>query len=77
MVLRRTLNFMAIGLSIGIAGALALTHLLWGLLFEVRPTDAVAYFGASLVLALFALVASLIPAWRATRLDPLVVLKVE
>src|SRR5262249_18740319 len=77
MVLRRTLTFMAIGLGIGVPGALSLTHLMSALLYEVRPTDAAAYLGALVMLVFFAIVASLIPAWRATRLDPLVVLKLE
>jgi len=75
MVLRRALALMAIGMGIGIAGALALTHLMSGLLYEVRPTNATAFLGASVLLASFVIVASVIPAWRATRVDPLVVLK--
>jgi ABC-type lipoprotein release transport system permease subunit len=43
----------------------------------VRPTDATAFFGAAVVLASPAFVASVIPAWRATRVDPLVALKIE
>ena len=77
MILRRALCFTAVGVAIGIAGALSLTHLMSGLLYEVRPTDAAAYLGSSVLLALIAILASLVPAWRATRLDPLTVLKVE
>ena len=44
---------------------------------EVRPTDAVSFAGASLLLAVLAVAASLIPAWRATRVDPLVALRTE
>jgi putative ABC transport system permease protein len=77
MVLRRALILMAAGVVIGIAGALALTRVMAGLLYEVRPTDAATFLMAALVLAGFALVASLLPAWRATRVDPLVALRVE
>jgi ABC-type lipoprotein release transport system permease subunit len=48
-----------------------------GLLYEVRPNDAVTFAGAAMVLALLALAASLVPAWRATRVDPLVALRAE
>jgi putative ABC transport system permease protein len=48
-----------------------------GLLYEVRPTDAATYAGSAVVLAALAVVASLIPAWRATRVDPLTALRAE
>ena len=65
-VLRRALTLMAIGVAIGTAGALALTRVMAGLLYEVRPTDAATFAGAALLLAALAVAASLIPAWRAT-----------
>jgi predicted permease len=77
IVLRRALLLMAIGVVMGTAGALALTRVMAGLLYEVRPTDAVTFAGAALVLALLAVGASLIPAWRATRVDPLTALRAE
>ena len=46
-VLRRALVLMAIGVAIGTAGALALTRVMAGLLYEVRPTDAVTFAGAA------------------------------
>jgi putative ABC transport system permease protein len=76
-VLRRALTLMTIGVVIGTAGALALTRVMAGLLYEVRPTDAATFAGAALLLALLAVAASLIPAWRATRVDPLVALRAE
>jgi len=72
-----TLVLMAAGAAIGTAGALALTRVMAGLLYEVRPTDAATFIGSAVVLAVFALVASLVPAWRATRVDPLIALRVE
>jgi putative ABC transport system permease protein len=76
-VLRRALVLMAIGVAIGTAGALALTRVMAGLLYEVRPTDAGTFAGAAVLLALLAVAASLIPAWRATRVDPLIALRAE
>ena len=76
-VLRRALLLMAAGVAIGAAGAIALTRVMAGLLYEVRPNDAVTFAGAAMVLALLALAASLVPAWRATRVDPLVALRAE
>ena len=71
-ILRRALTLMAIGVTIGTAGALALTRQMAGLLYEVRLTDAATFAGAALLLAVLAVTASLIPAWRATRVDPLI-----
>ena len=76
-VLRRALVLMAIGVAIGTAGALALTRVMAGLLYEIRPTDAATFAGAAVLLAVLALAASLIPAWRATRVDPLIALRAE
>ena len=76
-VLRRALLLMAIGVAIGTAGALALTRVMAGLLYEVHPTDAVTFAGSALLLALLAVAASLVPAWRATRVDPLVALRAD
>ena len=77
VVFRRALTMMAIGGAIGIAGAFGAAKLMSSLLYEVRSTDAPAFFGAAGVLALLALIASLFPAWRATRVDPILALKVE
>jgi putative ABC transport system permease protein len=56
---------------------MALTGVLTGLLYEVRAADAATLFGAALLLAGVALVAALVPAWRATRVDPLVALRMD
>ncbi len=77
MVLRRALTLMGIGLVIGTTAALAATRTMAGLLFEVQPTDATSFLGAAVGLAAVALVASLAPAWSATRVDPLVALRAE
>jgi putative ABC transport system permease protein len=65
------------GLAVGVAGAFALTRFLSGLLFEVRPNDPVTYVAVSVLLAVVALAACLVPARRATKVDPLVALRYE
>jgi putative ABC transport system permease protein len=76
-VMRRALTLMAIGGAIGAAGSLALTRVMAGLLYEVRPTDAATFAGSVAVLAALAVAAALAPAWRATRVDPLTALRTE
>jgi putative ABC transport system permease protein len=65
------------GLVLGTIAALLLTRFISTLLFGVRSTDAVTYLGASLLLATIALLATCIPARRATRVDPMVALRHE
>jgi putative ABC transport system permease protein len=77
LVLRRALILMTIGTVVGLAGAMALTRVMSGLLYEVQPYDAVTFVGASIGLAVLLLFASLVPAWRATRVDPIVALRTE
>lgn len=77
MVLRQGLAITAIGVALGLAGALALTRILHGLLFEVTPSDPLTFAGVALVLALVAAVACYIPARRASRVDPMVALRCE
>jgi putative ABC transport system permease protein len=74
-VLRQALALTALGVVIGLAGALALTRLLGALLYEVSPADPATYVAVALLLAVVAAVAAWMPAWRATRIDPLVVLR--
>ena len=58
------------GIVIGGAAALALTRLLGDLLYKVSPRDPLAFAFAFLVMTIVALVACFLPAWRATRIDP-------
>ena len=76
-VLRRALAMMAAGVAIGAAGAFGLTRVMAGLLYEVRPTDATTFAGSAVLLAFVAVIAGLVPAWRATRVDPLIALRAE
>ena len=70
MVVKRALALAAAGLVVGLAGSLALSRVLRSVLYEVTTTDAVALAGAVAGLAITALIASVIPARRASRVDP-------
>ncbi|MGH7718028.1 MAG: FtsX-like permease family protein [Gemmatimonadaceae bacterium] len=75
LVLGRALVLAAIGVAFGLAGALALTRLLGSLLYEVRATDPVTYITVVAIFAAVALLASAVPALRATRVEPVEVLR--
>jgi predicted permease len=77
LVLKDGLIVASIGLGIGLIGAFALTRLIRSLLFEVKPTDAQTFVIVSVGLIAIALLACLIPARRATKVDPLVALRCE
>ena len=66
-----------IGLAGGLAGALALTRWMETLLFEVRPTDPATLLGVAAVITFVAVIAALVPAHRATRVDPIAALREE
>lgn len=77
MVLSQALGLTAIGLGLGLLGAFALTRFLVTLLFEVKPTDLTTFAGVAIVLGAVAIAACLIPARRATKVNPLVALRYE
>ena len=77
LVLKEALRLTALGVGLGLAGAWATTRVLRSLLFEVKSTDPATFICLSLLLALIALVASYIPAGRATKVDPLEALRYE
>ena len=58
-------------------GALGLSRLVSGILFGVAPTDPACFVGSAIVLVLVALVASFLPARRATGIDPMLALRAE
>ncbi len=76
-VVRRGMELAAIGLVGGLIGAFALTRFMASLLFGVNATDALTFSGVALILAVVACAATVIPARRATRVDPMVVLREE
>jgi predicted permease len=77
LIVRNGLTLVAIGVALGLAGAFALTRLMTTLLFGVTPTDGLTIGVVSAVLVGVALIACLIPARRATKVDPLVALRYE
>jgi putative ABC transport system permease protein len=77
LVLRRSMFLVLLGLCIGVAGALAFTRLMTGLLFAVEPTDPVTFVTVSVVMVSVAAAASFLPSRRAATIDPVLVLKSE
>jgi putative ABC transport system permease protein len=77
LVLVQAAWLVGVGIAAGVVGALPATGLLSGLLFGVRPTDPATFAGTALILALVAAVASLVPARRAIRVNPLEALRSE
>ena len=77
LVLRQGMQLAAIGIAVGLAGALALTRIMNSLLFGVTATDVLTFATVPALLAAVAFAATIIPAWRATRVDPMVALREE
>lgn len=77
LIVGQGLKLTLIGIVFGIGGALVLTRFLSSLLYGVRPTDPLTFISVSLILVVVALLASYIPARRATMLDPKVALRYE
>jgi putative ABC transport system permease protein len=77
MVLRQGMIETAIGLAGGSAGAVALTRAMRGMLFGVEPVDPLTFTAVTALLLLVAVAACVVPARRATRVDPMVALRYE
>jgi ABC-type antimicrobial peptide transport system permease subunit len=77
LVIRRGLRDAALGVAIGLAGAFAVTGTLKNFLYGVTTTDPWSFTGIPLLLALVAVLASWVPAGRATRVDPMLAMRAE
>jgi putative ABC transport system permease protein len=76
MVLNQAMSLVLVGLAIGVAGAVAVSRVVTRLLFGMSPTDPLTFGGVCLLLVAVSTLASCVPAWRASRLDPLRALRI-
>jgi putative ABC transport system permease protein len=77
LVVRQGMTMTLIGLALGLVGAFSISRVLRGLLHGVSPTDPLTFVAVSIVLLVVALLACLVPARRATRVDPIIALRTE
>ncbi len=77
MILRSSLPLILVGVGLGLCGAVVVTRVLQSFLFEVKATDTATFAAVSVLIAAVALLASYIPARRATKVDPMVALRYE
>jgi putative ABC transport system permease protein len=77
MVVGQAMLMVIVGIVIGLVGAFAITRVMTSLLYGVSATDPLTFGGVSVLLGAIALFACLIPARRATRVDPMVALRYE
>jgi putative ABC transport system permease protein len=77
LILKQGMALALAGVGIGLLIALALTRALRSMLFGVSVTDPLTFVVIALLLAFVALVACWLPAWRATKVDPLIALRSE
>jgi ABC-type antimicrobial peptide transport system permease subunit len=77
LVIGQGMALAVVGIVFGLAGAFLLTRLLSSQLYSVTATDPLTFVGVSVLLAAIAFVATLVPALRATRVDPVVALREE
>jgi putative ABC transport system permease protein len=77
MVLKDAMRMAAIGIAIGAVAAFAVTRVMKGLLFGVSSADPITFISVAAILSLLALLASYVPAGRATKVDPIIALRYE
>jgi ABC-type antimicrobial peptide transport system permease subunit len=77
MVLRQGMELALAGVAVGLLGALFVSRLMTGLLYGASPHDPLTFVSVTILLSAVALAACLVPARRATNIDPIVALKNE
>ncbi len=77
MIVRNGLILTSIGIAIGVTAAMVLTRLMTSLLFGISPTDPVTFAGIGLLILAVAILASYVPARRASKVDPMIALRYE
>jgi putative ABC transport system permease protein len=77
LIVWQGMSFVLIGIAVGLSGALALMRLIASFLYGVSATDLLTFAVIALLLAIVALLACFLPAWRATKVDPIVALRYE
>jgi putative ABC transport system permease protein len=77
MIIRQGAVQLAVGMAIGLAAALGVSSLMSVILFDVQPHDSLVFGGVAATLAVAGILASALPAFRATRVDPLTALRTE
>jgi putative ABC transport system permease protein len=77
LVIREGMVLALIGIAMGLVGAVAMTRLVTSLLYDVSSLDLTTFAGVSLLLALIALLACVVPAQRAMKVDPMIALRHE
>jgi putative ABC transport system permease protein len=77
MIMRQGLVLTIIGIAAGLAGTFAAVSLLSSLLYGVKSTDPATFIAVSIVMGVVAMIACMVPAFRATRVDPMVALRYE
>jgi ABC-type antimicrobial peptide transport system permease subunit len=77
LIVGQGLRLAALGIAFGLVASFGVTHVIASLLFNITPTDAASFVGASLFLTAIAAAASYVPTRRATAVDPLIALRAE
>ncbi|HVR95039.1 MAG TPA: ABC transporter permease [Thermoanaerobaculia bacterium] len=75
LVMRQGMRLVMTGIAVGVGLALVLTRMIAALLYQVTPTDPLTFAGVALLMAGVAALANYVPAWRATRLNPIIALR--
>jgi putative ABC transport system permease protein len=77
LVMKDAMKLAVIGILIGLVGTFVLTRIMSTQFYEISPSDPVTLFGASVILLAIAALATFLPAWKATRVEPVSALRVQ